>query len=191
MDLRERVMDILEGRAKMGAGVQRAGRKTTKKRVTKPAPKTATKKRKTPTRAGVLVPRGPPGPIQEGLSGQMYRGRGRQVSKSQGGTCAQKKAAAKNPWIKHVKKVQKQTGLPYKEAMVVASKSYKKPCKTATTRAKATTKPKTKKAPAKKPNAHRAKKSPWIQYVKDYARMNNITYSQALCEAGPSYHAQA
>lgn len=30
-----------------------------------------------------------------------------------------------NKWIAHVKRVQKQTGLPYSEAMVVAKKSYK------------------------------------------------------------------
>lgn len=33
--------------------------------------------------------------------------------------------------------------------------------------------------------------NPWINYVKAYAKLNNMSYSEALLEAGPSYHAQA
>lgn len=46
-------------------------------------------------------------------------------------------------------------------------------------------------AGAKKKKTGAKKTSPWIQYVKDWSRMNNVSYAQALMEAGPSYHAQA
>ncbi len=34
-----------------------------------------------------------------------------------------------------------------------------------------------------------AANSPWIAYVKDYARRNGVSYRQALREAGPGYRA--
>lgn len=48
---------------------------------------------------------------------------------------------------------------------------------------------------AKKKSVKKAVKSkstktcnPWIEYVKRYAKLHNVSYSEALVKAGPSYH---
>lgn len=37
---------------------------------------------------------------------------------------------------------------------------------------------------------HRKRTSPWIKFVKEYAKINGINYKTALSEAGPYYHSQ-
>lgn len=46
-----------------------------------------------------------------------------------------------------------------------------------------------KKAPSKRRVAKRSA-SPWIEFVKDYQARHGISYKEALSEAGPSYRAQ-
>ncbi len=57
----------------------------------------------------------------KGVIGGGYGARGYKATGKNG-----KKAAAQNPWIKHVKAVAKANGLTYGEALRVSSASYKK-----------------------------------------------------------------
>ena len=41
-----------------------------------------------------------------------------------------------------------------------------------------------------KPKKKRAE-SEWVRYVKEYAKLNNISYGDAMKQAGPSYREQA
>jgi len=34
-----------------------------------------------------------------------------------------------------------------------------------------------------------AKSSDWVKYVKEWAKLNKVTYGEAMCAAGPSYKA--
>lgn len=156
MDLQARVMDILEGRAKMGAG-QFSGLQMSKSR----------------------------GGVKAGVKAGAKKSNARRA------------AAKKNPWIKHVKKVQKETGLSYPEAMKVASASYKgsarKPAKRAAPKRAAPKRAAPKRAarkPAKRAAPKRAgaaKSSQWIDFVKEFAKLNKISYGDALKCAGPHY----
>lgn len=105
----------------------------------------------------------------------------------------QSKARKPSKWINHVKKVQKDNGISYKEAMKIAAKSYNKDKKETPKKA---SKKASKKATKKDSSGYekistRKKSSEWIMFVKEYAKLNNLPYNQALKEAGPHYRAQA
>lgn len=96
-DLHDRIMQILEGRAAMGAGAPKKKSAAKRKPVAAAKPKrkvaAAKPKRKVPKKAG----------IRAGISA---------------GISAGKKAAKKNPWIAYVKEYAKLNNMSYSEAMV-------------------------------------------------------------------------
>lgn len=101
MSLHDRVLDILEGRIRMGAAKPKA------------RPRKAAPKKAAPKKAG----------IKAGISA----GKAKAAPKSKKApkrVSASKKAAKTNPWIKHVKAYAKAHKVTYPEALTLAGPSY-------------------------------------------------------------------
>lgn len=102
-------------------------------------------------------------------------------------------------WIDFVKEFAKLNKMSYKDAMKAAAPYYqdrspldKKGGVDLSEQAKAMHIGRVKVGAAKKKKAKRVhRKSEWIDYVKEFAKLNKISYKEALMQAGPSYHAQA
>lgn len=195
MDLRQRVDEILQGRIKLGAGETKPKSKKAKKSTKKGGVDidmssvdptklmefyASGKLNKCPCepkkKAGVRMA----GEVTQRASinkgGKSTRMRSQKSSTNAAG--AEKPKTT--PWIKHVKKVQKEQNLPYKEALKVASKSYKSKAKPKTSKGGIT---------GGIEAGKKKVKSPWIKYVKEYAKKHNIPYKEALSKASDSYQA--
>lgn len=123
------------------------------------------------------------------------------TSVSAGVKAGKKKAGKKYPyegrmrdhrWTDFVKKFAKLNNMTYKEAMSAAAPYYKDRSPLDKQPPKAKHIGNKKKGAAKPKKAKRVhRKSEWVDYVKEFAKLNNISYKEALKQAGPSYHAQA
>ena len=222
MDLHSRVMEILDGRVKMGAAKPT---KKSQKVLNRVPPRDAPKSRKVPTKA----PRSKEVPSYGVHEGKYFKHHyptqadvkariesaapdvqvalhdlltgtgcmecceccggvriaGRQVSKSRGGMKKCRKGC------KHIRCAAAKGGYATtatSEMLMHTSKEggAKK------NKGKKTSK-KGKKEEKKMSAAYPKKRAcnDWVSYVKEYAKLNGITYGEALKEAGPSYRAQA
>ena len=125
MSLHDRVLDILEGRIRMGAAKPRKPRKPRAGiragiRAGSNAPKKALPKKPLPKKPLPKKPR-PPGAPRKKLPRQP---RSDKKVKSAKRVASSKKAVAKNPWIAYVKAYADQFDLSYGEAIKAAACSY-------------------------------------------------------------------
>ena len=139
--------------------------------------------------AGMQTNYGPHMPMPRGYGRQMPKNKGGRVPKCRKGCKHIRCAASKRNEVSSSKRNEVSSaarGGIYGESNMMHTKARAN----GGVRARGIKQPKTLKA-GKDTKGKKRKESEWVRYVKEFAKLNDMKYGEALKKAGPSYHAQA